>query len=1114
MTTPDPREISEAEGRIAESQYRRAGLYAEIADDDPSLAARVSNPNPWPAPRQPQGWPGDTIGASSIGPISVCRMSDMREAVAMATGDGPDLDNPNIVTVRIQNATEGFGYPHLAFSTDQTIRDICLIAASNPVIGSYPLASEEKTLILVIWVGDDPTSAMKIYTSNDYGNSWIFCRQSASGRIRQPRLTQHPDGTVYFFFRDSLTDSLRYYYSTQLPSTWDNTFAYDNVVSSTFLWSLDTGNAPSVFDMTHNGTAWLYSEIYVDDITATTVVKVNVSPLPTDPWLPLVFTLEQFDAVIDWVRIGGTERFDEFGSAPRDTILVIFRFNGAVFYSTFDLVLETGDIFLRDQFSQIYHGTTFWQPGPQSFTWTWETPASPDEEFNKVTNTEYWNYILTPSTNISYVSDGDLGDVVKMDTHGPGVDDEDFADTFPAVWTKSNERHSVAFPPFDAARDMDIYFSLKFYDALYHNVWFVIDDPTHPDVPIFKADFYVGNNSEVDTHPMDTARGLAMWFCKGQWVDGGRGLKTDPDSGRGTPLVNYHHPETLLFQGYDDIDDNLRDWKFWIHYDHVTDTLELKWDPDGSGYVPFVPYLDHPLGDREYVDVGPDGTDDIYVASDTEKYWQQPRGDLWPRRFYFGCPETKPAIERQSGIMVGPIEVTTDADYVVVTSDYPPALIERLSGALDFWYVEGDVLFRHTYGHGWRDVYTLQHAHCSTTLNGGPDQAEITLLNSDNHLATIYDNLRHYHAMIWVRAGDRTRQLEDPYAEGGEWGRWICKFFGTSDTGEPQDSAAGSTITMRLYSPLRNMSRSTRTQGFTSIEPPAVVDPVTGEDTGVKDEKAMREWGVLFQKDFDRPADLTLPVDSQSRLMRFEDYIAIFAWTDLLHNPLAKLDITRVGFTPSNFTLNSGGKEADLLDDLRRLWTHLGMVVWYDYDNGGILRVWKRSQLDLEGDPAIALKTRATVATPISRTETDWQRQGNAVTTASNLEGRPNMAVARVAPWPDGADSSEEGLDEVGGLASQFATGIMYDFRMPLAALTAIWDTSASLSVPLAAYPYLRAGMLIEIQLDVDLPLTLGQRYATIARRYLVYTEDTDGTGDQLTSTLTLVPAKPFGADA
>src|SRR6476661_4342851 len=262
---------------------------------------------------------------------------------------------------------------------------------------------------------------------------------------------------------------------------------------------------------------------------------------------------------------------------------------------------------------------------------------------------------------------------------------------------------------------------------------------------------------------------------------------------------------------------------------------------------------------------------------------------------------------------------------------------------------------------------------------------------------------------------------------------------------------------------------------------------------------------------FDRPADPTLPVDSDARLLKYQDYLTRYAWEVMLHNDPAKLDIDRLGFQPSTFTINQGGSDADLLDSLRGLWAQLGMWWWYDYAAGGILHVWSPATLDRDGDPDITLKVSKTFATPFTRPDTDWLRAGNVRVSATNLESRPNTVVARVAPWPDGAAEVDESAEWANGLPSQFAIALMYKAQVPYNLLGKEWNDAQPLQVPIHAMPYLRPGHKVMVEVETSLPDILQTRYNSVAQKYVVLSCETNATPDELISTVTLIPSRLYG---
>lgn len=1091
--------------RIADAPYKRSGLYVEVAEDDPALVSEDTSPNGWVSPRRRQQLSGYSTGSGNmeIAHLSVVRMGNMRTALAAVSSDGPD-DTPNLVTVRLQTGQEGYGYPHIAHQTSLPIRDISLCSAYNPHLDVNATAANEKTLMLAVRHGTDPTTWTTVLTSNNYGQTWVSVEQSESGRMRGPRLVQAPDGRTYLFFRDSIDDTLRYYVSAVEPYLWQDGFSW---VSGTATTVMSIGADP--FDITHDGTAWVFAQASAG---YTHTVKINASLLPeTGAWTTATHN-PGFGTTPEWVRVGRSTRYDEFGGYPRGTVLVVSGSAGIAPYSEFDApdpgvtpVVRAGGVLRENAGGE-------WRQGQDGSFWAWgarptATPAT-HPTWGEITNSATWNFRTTPSTAVEYRSDPDLGNAVFVDSHGPTEDDSDFCDSFAGFWTKSNERHSLAFPPFDPDRDLDIYFQFKPGPGRYHNIWFVVDDPTHPDTPIFKMDYYVGGPASGG-HDHDEARGMAVWFCKPTYEL--HPVKTPADAPRGTFVERFMHPLTLMYRA-DGASVEGEVFDFLIHYDHVTDTFSLL-RFDGSDYVPFVPFPD-----REYADVGPAGplaADDVYVASESERYWQQPRRGLWPRRFYFGCPEVKPAFEQQSGLTVGSLSAWRSyGSTPIETVSFAGALVPRLSGTFDLWWAgdTGDIVYRRNHGHGWRDVWGIVDFECETAFNGEPDQATLRVLNVDNYeRGGVFDSLSRHHVFAWGRGGYKEINLLPPYEQFGEWGEWCPLFFGTSDTGQPIDTGEGPYITMRAYSPLRDAGRSFDTQGFSTMEPLEEKDPDTGEPLEVVDEKKVRESQILYMSDFERPADGTLPVDSKGRLMHYEDYIARYAWEDMLHLPPGKLDIERVGFRPVTFTLNgNAGGEGDLLADLQNLWTQLGLWWVYDYGAGGVLRVWRKSSFGLDGAPNIVIRGRTALTLPIARNEDDYSRAGNVTTVATNMEGRPNHAVARVAPWPDGAGGQEQGIDTVNGLPSQQAFNEMYPFRMPYNLLEREWSGSKEESIDLYGLPYVAPGTVLEVELEGDQPASIQRRFAPVVGVWYCHAVRHRFDGNALISTPVLRKAAPY----
>ena len=1116
---------------VLDAVVKRSGAYYEIAPRNPQLSTYAHDPLAWVTARREQmvhEYFGP--GITNVTNVSVCRTGDMREAVAVSASDGAGYGTgeSEVVVVRAQSDPEGFGPAAIAHQSTEIIRDVCLISPYNPLLFANPLAREENYLVLMVWYGADPNSKTALYLSPDRGRTWGKVWESATGRIRSPRLTQSPSGATYLFFRDSLDDYLKFYTVQDAPSQWGNPFGWDNG-TATPMWTL--GGA--VFDIRADRSMWVFASALTD---ATDVrYSLDADPANVGVWEQLADG-GLSGTVPQWVRVCRAGGLDAFGDWPTDTIMVVqgAPIDPPMWYRRYLANTEGGGLsVVETQWTSVPAHEGQWQPsqtGGAGFNFVGGDTSRvvAGQQVNVLTNRHLWNYRLTPST---YLDAGDdptgIGQYVYVDTRGPAVGDTDSVDTFPLFWTRSGPNFSAAFPPYVVGVDVEIYFKFQFQNPQYHNTWLVIADPTQPDRPIFKADYYVGNGTDPGgTHPHDNARGLAMWLAKGQWDR--HAQKTAQDAPRGTFCEQYRHPLTHMFQGYDDPVDNERVWDMLLKYVASTDMFELYWRPTPAGsFVPFVPYAGHSLGDREYVDVGPNGTTDEYVASSTEVYWRQPRAGLWPRQIVIGCPEVKPAFERQSGIRVSSIwtrqmQTTPGANHAGACS-----LVPRMGGSIDLFYVEADVLFRQTAGHGFSDLFGVESFRASHTMDAGPDQAQLTVLAVDNYRpGRSVENLHDHHLIAYGKGGYRSREgAGGGYAAGGAWADWRCLFFGTSDTSSDQDGQDAPRVSVAFYSPMRELARHHGTQGFSSLEPIEATDPDTGEplDPPAVDEQAVRQTAVLFMTDFDQPCNQSLPLDSKGRLMRYEDYIARFVWEDMLRLDPARLDVQRVGFQPTTFTVNSSSGEANLLESIQPLWESLGLHWWYDWHpddeitvarkGGGFFRVWapgNSGNFDPNRDPDVVLRGRTSLAVPLGLPTSDFSRAGNVVTTVSNLESRPNHAVARPAPWPDGADTAEVGIEWQNGRPSQHAFVAMYQFDMPGNLLRREWASARMLSVPVQAAPYFRPGMLVQVEIEGDQPAHVTERFNRVEGRYFVWSTDHEVSPDSLISSVLLRPVEDF----
>lgn len=1052
------RTLTPAELDISGALSRRAGVYTEIADN-------VLLPG-WCSDSRAQTVDGlgTEPGLQALSHVSVCRMGDMKQALAVTSGDG--VGGRKVASVRLQAGTEAFGYPHVAYQTPlttDTLNGVQILPAYNPLMKVGQVAAYEKTLILLLW---ENSNRILIRVSNDRGQTWADA-YSVTGDYLSPRFVQHPLGRIYLFYTNA-AGALLYKYTTTPPPLWDDgiTWAASGTIAGVSL----TGKK---WDITHTGREWLLSTVSgtVASILANTAVEPFTGSFTGWTSPALSFTP-------DWCAGGVTGGTNEFGHFPEGQYVLVVGTTGGGMQSFVVPDLAGGASAYTTH--ALSEGMGAWQ-------------YANEEEWNFIPSAtlfddrETWISHKTPSTYIEYDgADADFGNAIIIDNHGPDLSD-DFSDVFGGFWTRSNEREAIAFPPHDTAVDTDLYFEFKFHKSEYHNIWFVIDDPANPGTPIFKADYYIGNDADVSTHPHDTARGLRIWFCKRPLID------LPPDGLGGV----FNHPLTHLFDGYADNADNAGPWRFKIEYRASSGNFSLLWDEENTNvYIPFNPY-----GDREFVDVG---DEDVYEAHPTEKYNVQPAGDLWPRRVYIGCPEVKPAIQKQSGITVGAINSHTFATPPPdSTPDGRGYLLPRLSGSLDLYHTQGDIVFRTSYGYPWQDVYTATQFRSSWGLSeGGPDQAELSMLNVDNYnREKIFPTTRNYNLMAWVKAGSRSRDV-DTLIVSGSWGDWVSPFFGTSDTGKPTDAGGGPEISMRLYSPLREAFRSDKTQSFSSLMPPEVINDL-GEPQGVVDSEIVRQQAIIYLVQFDDPHN--------PATIAYDDAIARYAWVDMARQNPDKLQVSRVGVSPANFTINGGGGDGgSLLSSMASLWDELGLSWHTDYFDGGILKVKKWTELIGDGTPHYTLNVRPIVSVPFSRSEDDWNRAGNVVTTVSNAESRPNAAAARTAPWPDGTPTVEKGIQASSGLASQAGLAQMYRKGIVFAALNDEWRGARSLTIPIQAFPYIPVGKRVALELDTDLSDELKIRFADLERTWLVLKVDTDWGPSNLTSSVTLVDLEVF----
>jgi hypothetical protein len=1117
--------FSADEKDIANSMARSSGAYVELG---PNSAL----PNTWKKPFiQSLGGIAGQSGRAGFSHVSACRMGDMRQAVCLASSDGGG--GYNAVTVRIQVGTEALGFPNEVMRTTAAIKGVRICAPQNPVYNTGRRMALDGTLIVAVWLAGSPS--VRLYISTNFGKSWVqFWQTDGDGTyVQDPKILFNAlNWNFTMAYRDTAASELRARESIVDPALFTTSFAWLTPPETMKTGVVESSTSKWVYDLWHDKGGWVLGYVNSLDIGGgywecdkTVGLNPNLAPNALFSYFVYGYAVgaSQVPTYCAVARTGPPTHDDRAGNRVMFLDNTSGQLTQILWLEDMSATEFPISVFQQEFWAEDYGG--FYSYFDPVYELTLQAP--------RLENRKWWLSRRTPSTSLTYEQQSWMGYtdyVAILDNHGPTPTDNDVADNFGGFWTRSNETDSAAFPPKDG-RDLVIEFALKFHKSAYHNMWFVVEDPLNPGVPIFRIDYYVGHGSSGG-HPHDTARGCRIWFCRRMYTPD-HAIK-NTTAGEGSFPTPYQHPLDWCFDGYDNNADNAGPWFFRIEYTASDDKFRLKWKTTPSGsWVPFVPYAaSHPSDTREYIDVFvPDPlnpTVDQYVASTTEKYHTVDAGDLWPRRFYVGCPEVKPAIQEQSGITLGYLFVNSVASY----TDYCHTagafqIIPRMSGGLDLWWVDsdgaGDVVKRSPWGYRMQDGYTAVSMRSTWAADGGPDQAELVLEDIDNNnRRSVYGtNLRNY----WVYSYARGGSIDRTNAAFGKWTPWVCHFFGVSDTGVPTDSGEGPRVTLRCFNPLRDATRSYASQSFTSLPPPKQTDPTTGDpiEPAVKDEKKVRESQVIYLTDFDHPCDPTLQI--------WDDTLAGYVWEQMLGQDLERLLIPRVGLKPTNFTVNSAGGDNDIWEDMRKFWQQLGLSWFYNYFSDYVNDWGKRGTLEaivlgrlwaagnIEATADITLDSWATLSAPLERQEDDWGRAGNVLATTSNMEQRPNTTVARVAAWPDagGGNVIEEQVEVVSGLASQQAIAEMYAKDIPLKALYREWLGSRSVQAVVHAFPLFQP--FHKVWIEVDNPATTAQfrqvlteRFGSLVRVWLVRAVETQWDRKGLTQTLTLVDPGIFPA--
>jgi hypothetical protein len=247
------------------------------------------------------------------------------------------------------------------------------------------------------------------------------------------------------------------------------------------------------------------------------------------------------------------------------------------------------------------------------------------------------------------------------------------------------------------------------------------------------------------------------------------------------------------------------------------------------------------------------------------------------------------------------------------------------------------------------------------------------------------------------------------------------------------------------------------------------------------------------------PADPLLPYDPVLKMsMHHEDYIAYYVWYHMLGLDPSKLQVPKLGITPPHFTVNPQGEDVDLLQDIEGMWRELGFTWYYDYWAGGVLRVDLLP--DRNAATTLTINPKYAISLPIEQQGDDWGRPGNVITTVNNVEGRPNHALGRVAPWPDGSDTVQKNLNVASGLPSQHGQALMYAKGVVQRNLQAEWMGAKGLVVDFDAFPYLRPDLVIEF---TNPPSYLRGRWRSTSVKTRWNTQE-------LVSTVSLASTEPY----
>jgi hypothetical protein len=1107
---------------IGNHPLRRSGVYVEIAPNvlrpgwshNPRRQYMEDDDTDADIPDGPD-IEGDIIGdpgPEHRGPdaLAMCRMGDMRYAMATVKSIGTNKGFANKVEFRLQGGAEAYGRPRMVFNNGRRpVHTLSMVAGYDPITGAGAADMDRETaLILATRVQDGSNSWLTfLYVSLDRGVTWQKVWVGDYTHM-QPKLVAHPDGRIFLFYKHYTDHLLRWHATSQSPADWrPRGFEWD---ASGVVSGIDLNWLPyeKVYDISAAGGYWNLAVAHVNrsatpqNIADELKFQVGHKLLNEDPTgiytetKSIGLDLGSTNAV-EWLSIGRAGGNNEFGHFPkgRRVILYSLRTTGTsrLKHSVFDASTRPFTWTVENKlvpFNGSKWGIFDAKPdpaGPYNSEWREDWNVRLDQngdEVQPLNDRETWLGIKTPSTRLQYGFDPEFGRSVRIDSKGDPPDESDpdkhdQVDSFGHWWTRSTEDESKAFPPFTPGVPMEAEFSVRFSKPLmaYHNIWFVIDDPANPETPIFRLDAHAGNDAYLPDrlpHPHDIARGMRVTFCKPILNDKRIANARLPVGHGGDADEYFQHPIPWAFEGFERRADNsAKPYLFRLTYTPADDMFRLYWRRSrAEAWLPFIPYKGYInretglLDEREYVDIGGSDahpTQNRYMPHPTEKYWEQPRNGRWPRRFFIGHSGVQPAIAQQTTMWVGPLKVTGRATMEACMPVGQGAFVPRLSGGLDVFYVDRRQkrVHRLTYGYPWQDVFTAFEGRADWGVDGGPDQAEIKLLDVDNYNHTsLYGDVKGHNAMIWVKGGwrDKTGLGGLEFLDIGGWGAWTCPFFGTADTGQPLRSEEGPIITMRLFSPLRAMTRSYQTQGFMGLPWPRGREY---RDEYKTPEERVREWQLVMMRDKVYAADPNLPWDAKLGMsMHNDDYIAYYVWCHMLGLDQFKLQVPRLGITPPHFTVNETGEDVDLMQDVQRMWGDLGLTWWYDFWAGGVLRAslppTRNAEVDMEIDPRYA------ISLPIQMQEDDWGRAGNVVTVVDNVEARPNTASGRVAPWPDGAGTVTQSVSVAAGLPSQHGQAMMYAKGIVHRALQREWMGARALVTLMDAFPYVRPDLIIE----------------------------------------------------